>query len=72
MTATLGDVLRHLVRHAPNLSDDNRAEYLEAVTDAHPETELEDSSGTSSEASGHVPEGAPAGTGPELPPPPSG
>jgi hypothetical protein len=29
--ASLGDVLRHLVKHAPDLSDDNRAEFLDAV-----------------------------------------
>lgn len=31
---TLADVIRHLVRHAPDLSDDNRAEHLAAVDDA--------------------------------------
>lgn len=38
MAATIGDVLRHLVNHAPDLSDDNRAEHLEAIDDAFSET----------------------------------
>lgn len=29
--ATIADVLRHLVHHAPGLSEHNRAEFLDAV-----------------------------------------
>lgn len=31
--ATLVDVLHHLVTHAPNLSDENRAEFHAAVNE---------------------------------------
>lgn len=34
--ATIADVLRHLVKHAPDLYDDGRAEFLAAVDDAFP------------------------------------
>lgn len=39
--AGIGDVLRHLVRHAPGLSEENRQEFLSAVDEAHPEPEPE-------------------------------
>jgi hypothetical protein len=35
--ATIADVLRHLVKHAPDLYDDGRQEFLDAVDAAFPE-----------------------------------
>jgi hypothetical protein len=35
--ATIADVLRHLVKHAPDLYDDGRREFLDAVDAAFPE-----------------------------------
>lgn len=37
--ATIGDVLRHLVKHASDLGPDHRAEFLRAIDEAEePET----------------------------------
>jgi hypothetical protein len=35
--ATIADVLRHLVKHAPELYEDGRAEFLDAIDAAFPE-----------------------------------
>jgi hypothetical protein len=37
--ASIADVLRHLIAHAPGLSDDNRQEFLDAVTPPEPAPE---------------------------------
>jgi hypothetical protein len=37
--ATIGDVLRHLLAHAPTQGEDNRAAFLEAVNAEYPPPE---------------------------------